>query len=65
MYQLAPSNLRKKTAEAFGLSSLRLQNLLMSQCPFQTWLRLHLPEFFDSEIEVLQGLFLPFRVVIQ
>ena len=37
----------------------------MPQRPLQGWLHLHLAEFFDGEVQVLEGFFLFFRVVFK
>ena len=44
---------------------LRLQYLLSSQRPLQGRLHLHLAELFDGEVEVLKGVLLLSRVVVQ
>ena len=45
--------------------ALRLQYRLLPQRPFKRWLHLHLAELFDGEVEVLEGVLLIGRVVVQ
>jgi hypothetical protein len=48
-----------------SLTDLCLQNLLLSQCPLQRRLHLHLAELFDREVQMLKGFLFLIGVMFQ